>query len=297
MVQWAWEWPGICSKPGCVFKGFDISETALTLLNESGGTACNSVARTCEDVDALIIMVVNGSQARTVLFEQHGANSLAQGSVVLLCTTMSPADTRAIGNQLQQQGLLVIDAPVSGGQTGADAGTLSIMASGPDAAFVSAAPVLDAISKKVYRLGDAPGVGSTYKTVHQLGAGVHLAAMGELMAFGVRAGCDPHTLYDIVSNSAAQSWMFDDRVPYLLNNDYKPRSAVDIFVKDMNLVLETGEQVRMSLPLASAAQALFVAASNAGYGGLNDAAVVKVFEDSTGVDVAKGVTGLEDARD
>ncbi len=277
--------------------GFDISAEARRRFEEVGGNACTDVLDTCQNVDALFVMVVNAGQARDVLFEKGVAGALPEGAVVLMCPTMSPADAREIGNRLLEQNLLVIDSPVSGGQKGAEAGTLSIMASGTDAAFDKAEPILQAISKKVYRLGAEPGIGTTYKIVHQLGAGIHIAVLGELMAFGVRAGCDPNTLFDIVSNSAAQSWMFDDRGPDLLKGDHHPRSAVDIFVKDLGLVLEAGAEVRMPLPMASAAHQLFMAASSAGYGQLNDAAVVKVFEDLTGVDVAQGISGLENQAD
>ncbi len=278
-------------KAGIRVYGFDISEAARRSLLQIGGQSVSSAELAARDADILLLMVTNGQQVESILFEQGVADVLPAGAVVILCSTILPSQAGRIGAKLANKNLLVIDGPVSGGKTGADAGTLSIMASGPNTAFEKAALVLNAISKKVYRLGDRPGVASTYKVVHQLVAGVHLAVMGEVMAFGVRAGCDPKTLYNIISNSAGQSWIFGDRVPYLLNEDYAPRSAIDIFVKDLSLVLETGEDLRFPLPLAATAQQLFLAASSAGYGKLNDAAIVKVYEDLTGVNVAKGISG------
>jgi 3-hydroxyisobutyrate dehydrogenase-like beta-hydroxyacid dehydrogenase len=107
------------------------------------------------------------------------------------------------------------------------------MASGGEAAFDRARPVLDATAKKVWRLGAEPGLGSTVKVVHQLLAGVHIAAAAEAMALGIRAGVDPRGLYEVVTGAAGNSWMFENRMPHVLDGDDTPRSAVDIFVKDL----------------------------------------------------------------
>ncbi|WP_135078943.1 L-threonate dehydrogenase [Terasakiella sp. SH-1] len=281
-------------KAGHEVTGFDISDVARQALDEIGGTGVADAQDAAKNADLLVVMVVNASQARNVLFERGAADALPTGSIVLMCPTIEPEDARDIGHQLEEKGLRVLDSPVSGGKTGADSGGLSLMLSGTTETLEEARPVLDAISNKIYHVGEEVGLGSTYKVVHQLAAGAHLAIMGELMTFGVRAGCKAETLYEIVSNSAGSSWMFNDRVPYLLKNDYAPRSAIDIFVKDMSLVLKTGENVRMPLPMAAAAQQLFLAASGSGYGRLNDAAVVKVYEDLTGANVAENKSGRED---
>ena len=168
---------------------------------------------------------------------------------------------------------------------GAEGGRLTIMASGAPAAFAKAEPALAAMAGKVYRLGDEPGIGSTVKAVNQLLAGVHIAAAAEAMAFGVRAGADPRTLFEVISNSAGNSWMFGNRVPHMLDGDYTPRSAVDIFVKDLGLVLDAGRDLRFPLPLAAAAHQLFLMAAAAGLGREDDAAVVKVFERLAGISV------------
>src|SRR3546814_1987284 len=156
------------------------------------------------------------------------------------------------------------------------------MASGPDEAFDIAAGVLDAIGSKVYRLGDRHGVGSTVKTINQLLAGVHIAASAEAMALGIRAGVDPQTLYGVISNSAGASWMFNNRVPHILDGDYAPKSAVDNFVKDLGIVLETGKGLTFQLPLTATAHQQFLAASAGGLGRQDDSAVLKVFQKQIG---------------
>jgi 3-hydroxyisobutyrate dehydrogenase len=161
------------------------------------------------------------------------------------------------------------------------------MAAGAPEAFEKAGALLEAMGAKIYRLGDTPGQGTTVKVAHQLLAGVHIAAAAEAMAFGTKIGCDPQTLYDVVCNAAGNSWMFENRVPFMLDDDMTPVSAVEIFVKDLGLVLEAGKSERFGLPIASAAHQLFLEASGLGHGGDNDAAVVKVYEKLSGVSVKR----------
>ncbi|HYI85033.1 MAG TPA: NAD-binding protein, partial [Acetobacteraceae bacterium] len=167
---------------------------------------------------------------------------------------------------------------VSGGATGARAGAMTVMASGAEAAFARARPVLDAIAKKVWQLGEAPGLGSTVKVVHQLLAGVHIAVAAEAMALGIRAGVEPRALYDIVTSAAGNSWMFENRVPHILDADETPRSAVDIFVKDLGLVGDLAQSVAFPAPLAAQALQLFISARAQGHGAKDDAFVIRAYQ-------------------
>lgn len=263
---------------GYSLRGFDISSDALARFGTLGGTPCDSITSAAEYCDLLVLMVVNASQAEDVLFTQGAAKQMARNGVVMLCSTVSPTDARRLASKLAAYNLVLLDSPVSGGKVGAEAGTLTVMASGCEHAFTVAGGVLEAISKKVHNLGIDPGMASTYKVVHQLAAGVHLVTAAELIALGAKAGCDVDTLFEIVSTSAGNSWMFSDRVPHMLNDDFSPRSMVDIFVKDLDLVLQTGKELSAALPLSSAAHQMLVAASGMGFGKLDDSAVVKVYE-------------------
>jgi 3-hydroxyisobutyrate dehydrogenase len=137
----------------------------------------------------------------------------------------------------------------------------------------------------VYRLGAAHGIGSKIKIVNQLLAGVHIAAAAEAMALGLREGVDPEALYEVITHSAGNSWMFENRVPHILAGDFTPLSAVDIFVKDLGLVLDTARRSKFPLPLSAAAHQMFMTASSAGHGGEDDSAVIKVFP---GIDLPAG---------
>ena len=275
---------------GIALKGHDKSEASRDRFAEIGGRAVGSAAEAATGVNLLILMVVNSDQVRDVLFGDGGAAyAMTCGSTVMLCSTIAPADVRSLASEVGKYGLLLLDAPTSGGKVGAEAGTLTIMASGPDEAFGTAEPVLDSIASTVHRLGEEPGIGATYKVVHQLAAGVHLVAAAELMALGAKTGCDPRTLFEIVSTSAGRSWMFENRVPHMLDGDYEPRSMVDIFIKDLDLVLRTGKEVSVPLPLSAAAHQMLLAASSLGHGQLDDSAVVKAYEALTGTSIEAAI--------
>lgn len=266
--------------------GFDVRDAAVLELEEAGGHAASSPAALGQQVDVAIVLVATADQVRTVLFGEAGAAAaMHEGSVVVASATVPASFAVETGFLLSEHGVLMLDAPLSGGVVGAESGTLSLMASGPDEAFALAADVLNAIGSKVYRLGTRHGVGSTVKTINQLLAGVHIAASAEAMALGIRAGVDPRTLFEVISNSAGASWMFNNRVPHILDGDYAPKSAVDIFVKDLGIVLETGKGLTFPLPLTATAHQQFLAASAGGLGRQDDSAVIKVFQKLTGIDL------------
>jgi len=273
---------------GFAVRGFDVRAEALTRLTAAGGHAASSAAAAAAQADVLIVMVATSEQVDEVLFGADGAaGALRAGATVILSSTVPPDYARRLGQRLRQTGHELLDAPVSGGVAGAESGSLVIMASGSDRAFAAAEPALAAMSKQVYRLGDAPGAGSTMKMVNQLLAGVHIAAAAEAVALGARAGADPRVLFEVISKSAGASWMFVNRVPHMLAGDYTPLSALDIFVKDLGIVLEAGKTLRFPLPLAAAAHQMFLMGAAAGLGREDDAAVVKVFEKLTGIDVSQ----------
>jgi L-threonate 2-dehydrogenase len=268
----------------------DVRPEVVEAFVVEGGRAAATPAALAARVDAVITLVVNAEQTEQVLFAPDGAApALRKGSVVITSATVAPEYAAQLGERLARMGLLHIDAPVSGGAAKAAAGQLSIMASGSPDAFERCHPVLDAIAAKVYRLGDASGQGSKVKMVNQLLAGVHIAAAAEAMALCIKAGADPSVVYEVICNSAGSSWMFQNRVPHILAGDYRPLSAVNIFVKDLGIVLDSARKSTMPLPLTAAAHQMFVMAAAAGHGGEDDSAVVKIYP---GVDlpapVAKG---------
>jgi 3-hydroxyisobutyrate dehydrogenase len=221
------------------------------------------------------------------LFGQSGClETLRIGAVVIVHSTVSAEFNRKLGTKLASRGFLMLDAPVSGGVAAAREGRLSIMASGSAEAFQAAEPVLAAVAAKRFKVGDTPGMGSVVKTVNQLLAGSHIALAAEAIAFGAKAGVDTRVLYEVISNSAGNSWMFSNRVPHMLDDDYTPLSAVNIFVKDLGIVLDSAKEMGFPAPMAALAHQLFIMASASGHGRKDDAAVVKVYEALANVRVA-----------
>jgi 3-hydroxyisobutyrate dehydrogenase len=264
-------------------SGFDIAPAACEALRAAGGAIAADARGAAEGAAVLILMVATAAQADAVL--DQALPALPRGATVVLHATVPPAHAQALGARLADAGHPFLDAPVSGGQVGAEAGTLTIMASGPEAAFAAAAPVLEAYAGKLYRLGDRPGTGSSVKMINQLLCGVHIVAMAEALALAAKAGAEPRTVFEVVTNAAGRSWMLENRGPHVLDRDFSPRSAVEIFVKDLGIVLETGHALRFPLPLAAAAHQQFLAAAGMGLGREDDSAVVKVYEALAGIEV------------
>lgn len=280
-----------CLRAGLVTYGIDLNAEARNQLQQAGAAAVMADARPlAETLDAVLLLVVNAVQVRKILFGEHGlAAHLKPGTGIMISSTIAAEEAASLARELAALDLPMLDAPVSGGAIKAEAGEMTVMAAGADAAFDKLAPVLDAVAGKVYRVGSEPGQGSTVKIVHQLLAGVHIAVAAEAMALASRAGISLDLMYDVVTHAAGNSWMFENRMARVLTGDYQARSAVDIFVKDLTLVADTARELRFPLPLASTALNMFLAASNAGHGKEDDSAVIKIFDGIT-------LPGTEEAR-
>jgi len=272
-----------CLRAGLNTWGVDLNPAALENLRQAGARDAQPSASAFADLlDAVLLLVVNAQQVNAILFGEEGlAAKLRPGTVVMVSSTLSARDAQQIEQQLAQFQLLMLDAPVSGGAAKAASGEMTVMASGSEAAFTQLQSVLDAVAAKVYRVGSEIGLGSTVKIIHQLLAGVHIAVGAEAMALAARAGIPLETMYEVVTNAAGNSWMFENRMRHVVDGDYSPKSAVDIFVKDLNLVADTAKSLHFPLPLASTALNMFTEASNAGYGREDDSAVIKIFSGIT----------------
>ncbi|MEY4864533.1 MAG: 2-(hydroxymethyl)glutarate dehydrogenase [Pseudomonadota bacterium] len=261
---------------------FDVRPAAVEQFVREGGQACASLAELGAACDVIFSVVVNAAQTEAVLFGssdgQHGcAANMRPGSVFVMCSTVDPHFSIRMEQGLQARGLGYVDAPISGGAARAAAGQITMMTAGQDQAWDKAEPFMRAMAAKVYRLGSQAGAGSKVKIINQLLAGVNIAAAAEAMALGLREGLDAEALYEVITHSAGNSWMFENRMAHVLANDYTPLSAVDIFVKDLGLVLDVARASKFPLPLSSTAHQMFMQASTSGHGGEDDSAVIKIF--------------------
>jgi L-threonate 2-dehydrogenase len=268
-------------KGGHAVRGFDLNPAALAELADNGGIPCQKAAIAAEGADALLLMVVSADQAEQVLFADSAALALGHGKLVILMATCPPDRVKAIGAKLEGMGIDFLDAPVSGGVVGAEAGTLTIMAGGPKATFERARPVLARLGDKLRHVGLNIGDGAAMKTVNQLLCGVHIAAAAECLALAEKLGLDGKAVIEILSQSAAGSWMLSNRGPRMVMDDPPVTSAVDIFVKDLGIVLAAGEQAKLGLPLSALARQMFLQASGMGLGRADDSQVVEVYRRGT----------------
>jgi L-threonate 2-dehydrogenase len=269
--------------------GCDVTPQARSGFSALGGHIADTPRAAAQGADVVISVVVNAAQTDAVLFGKDGATSaMAPGAVILSCATMAPDAARDFEACAQALGLAYIDAPISGGAVRAAAGDMTIMASGAPAAFKKAHSVLDCIAAKVYELGDTAGTGAAFKIVNQLLAGVHIAAACEAITFARAMGLDIAKVYEVITASAGNSWMFENRVPHILDGDYAPRSAVDIFTKDLGIVTDIGRGLKFPTPVASMALQMFVMTAAAGMGRDDDASVARMLADLAGLDLPGG---------
>ncbi|MFN5179246.1 L-threonate dehydrogenase [Limnohabitans sp.] len=269
---------------------FDVRREAAEAFAKEGGVACANLAELGAACDVVISVVGHAAQTETVLFgsgaqDQGCAAHMKPGSVFVMCSTVDPNWSVALEARLQAMGLRYIDAPISGGAARAASGQITMMTAGQPEAYAMAEPFLNAMAAKVYRLGDQAGAGSQVKIINQLLAGVHIAAAAEAMALGLREGVNPEALYEVITHSAGNSWMFENRMAHVLAGDYTPLSAVDIFVKDLGIVLDVARASKFPLPLSSTAHQMFMQASTAGFAKEDDSAVIKIFP---GIELPKG---------
>lgn len=264
-------------RKGFTVVGFDVNPDALNWLASEGGQPARSLRTEVGNVDILLSFVVNDTQTEAVLFGLDGAvEALKPGALVVTCSTMPPNYVQILGQRLESRGFGLVDAPVTGGQVGAHAGTLTIMAAGKPADVNKAKPVLEAFGKRVYILGDEPGMGSQMKVINQLLCGVHLAAAGEALALAKRCKLPLDTSLEILNSGAASSWMLGDRGPRMVNESFDDiTSAVNIFVKDLSLVVDAARQSTFPAPIANAAYLSFLSTAAKGWGLLDDSAVFK----------------------
>jgi putative dehydrogenase len=263
---------------GHELAGFDLKPASMDALGEAGGRRAQSVADAARGADILVLMVVNAAQAQAVLIDGGALEAMPAAATVLLMATCPPGAVETLAATVGATGRTLLDCPVSGGVVGASAGSLTIMGSGPKAAFERARPVLETLGGKVFHVGERPGQGAMVKTVNQLLCGVHIAAMAEAFSLAGKAGIDRALLLDILSGSAASSWMLRDRGPRLLEEEPPVTSAVDIFVKDLGIVLDAGSASHAALPLAAAAHQMFLAASGLGHGATDDSQVIRAYD-------------------
>lgn len=265
----------VLGKGGVEVQTFDLAPDAADRVGEGVSlfpTAREAVAGT----DVVVVMVATGAQLDSVLFtpETGIAEVLPEGAVVLVMATVGPQAVEGAGTRLALQGVGVVDAPVSGGVARAGTGDLLVMVGGADSDIAKVQPLLDLMAAQAPVVGSLVGDGQRFKVVNQLLCGVHIAAAGEALALADSMGLDPQQCLEVLQGGAAASFMFGDRGPRMLEGESaEVRSAMDIFVKDMGLVTDAARAAQQPVPLASAAEQIYVRGRREGMGRRDDSSV------------------------
>ena len=269
---------GCVARAGHLVTAYDIAAGRAAALAADGIGPADSIAGAVRDADIVVVMVATPDQVGEVLFGPGGAaGTLAAGPVVMIMATVGPEAVAEAAARLGRGGIAVVNAPVSGGVQRAADGDLLIMVSGADDAVGRARPVLDALARSAPVVGPAPGDGQRMKLVNQLLCGVHIAAAAEALAFAESLGLAPGQCWRVLRDGAAASFMFEDRGVRMISGEFRdPRSALDIFVKDMGLVSAAAAHAGAAAPLTAAALRLYEEGHERGLGRLDDAALIEV---------------------
>jgi 3-hydroxyisobutyrate dehydrogenase len=271
------------AEAGFELKVFDVVAERARPLVELGAESAASPKEAAEGRETLVLMVANAAQASDVLFGEGGvAEALPEGAAVVVMSTIGPEAVHDLADALADRGLRTLDAPVSGGVARAEKGDLLIMAGGPQELFEELSPVLEAMGSSVVHCGPRVGDGQAVKLVNQLLCGVHIAAAAEALAYAEALGLEPRFVFETIRHGAANSFMLEDRGERMVEEEYvPPKSALDIFVKDMGLVSKAAEEQGFEAPLASAALGMYLAGRDAGLGAEDDSGVIRVFRHRT----------------
>jgi 3-hydroxyisobutyrate dehydrogenase-like beta-hydroxyacid dehydrogenase len=246
-----------------------------------GMAVTTSPAELAACVDVIAVVVVNAAQIADVLYGTPDCPGVVAGArlgqIVLLCSTIAPDDTTAFADKLAASGLVVLDAPISGGPARALTGEMSMMLAGPEASLQAIDTLLADLAKNRFHLGARVGDAARAKLVNNLLAGINLAAGAEALALGIRLGLEPQTIFDIVSASSGNSWIFQDRMARAVHDDFVPRAAVTVLTKDLGLAVALAASVQAQTPLGAVAHAKFQETVAGGWAALDDAAILKTY--------------------
>jgi len=273
---------------GFPLVAYDLQKEPLEKIKALGAEIGQNPKEIAERARITFIVVLNYMQVEQVVFSDMGLREgVTSGDVLVVMSTIAPTEVRSLARTLEEQGVKVLDAPISGGKEGAEAGTLTIMVGGEKAEFERCRNIFEAMGKNIYYLG-ALGSGVSLKLVNNLLVAVNGLAVAEAMVLGVKAGLDPEMILKAIPQSAGDSWMFRNRAYRMVERDFACRGELDILLKDLTFIMDMGRSLKIPLVLSAVAKEIFQMANCLGYGKEDDAAVVKALEKIAGVEVKKG---------
>lgn len=280
---------------GFEVTGFDVNTEAMQRLKGCGIELADSAAAAAVQTEIIFVVVFRAEQVEPLLFgDSTILDSVANGAVIVMNTTVSPDAARSMSTRLHELGFHYVDAPVTGGKKGADEASMTIIGAAPETVFKRVESAFAAISGRVYAVGHEAGAASTVKMINQMLCGIHVAASCEALAFATRAGANPKAVYEVITHGAGNSLAFETRAPNVFAGDFQPRGVIEIFTKDLGIVADVARNLNFPLPLMSSALQQYLATAARGYARDDDASVVKLYEELSGVSVAKAYDEGED---
>lgn len=272
-------------KAGYPVIGYSRTAAAVQELVADGAHAADSPRAVAEQADVVISIVTDTPDVRDVILGPSGVlTGLQPGKTVIDMSTISPTVTREIARAVEAKGSDLLDAPVSGGEGGAIAGTLSIMVGGKQDVFQACLPIFEAMGKNITHMG-ASGTGQLTKLCNQIAVAVTNLAMSEALVFGAKAGVNLKKMQQAISGGAAGSWQLSNLAPRVIERDFAPGFMVKLQQKDLRLVLQEAEHLQLALPATSLVHTLFQALETRGAGNEGTQALVKVLEGLAGIEV------------
>ncbi len=274
-------------KAGYSLFVFNRTREKMASLVENGAIPAESISDCTRQADVTITMLPDSADVKDVILSKNGVAEAARPhSTVIDMSSISPVVSQEIGRFLHRQKVDFLDAPVSGGEAGAIAGTLAIMVGGLETSFEKMKPILQTMGKSVKRVGEI-GAGNYAKLANQIIVALNIAAVGEAFVLAQKAGLDPETLYDAIRNGLAGSHVLDAKVPKVMERQFEPGFKLKLHQKDLKNVLETAHQIDVPLPLTALVQQMITALIAEGKGELDHGALVQFAEKVSGVTIQK----------
>lgn len=267
---------------------FDINTARIQELPlQQNVTVVSSPQEVARGVDTVVLMLPNTPHVEKVVFGADGlAHVMAPNSLLIDMSSISPMGTRKIAAQLEERGINYLDAPVSGGQTGAINGTLTYMVGGNKDIFDRALPLFNVVGKRIIYCGES-GAGQTVKVVNQLMSAVNMVGMAEAFTLGTKAGVDPEIMRDVIVAGSGRCWALEDRMPVILQGDFEPGFTIDLHTKDIKLALEMGDELKVPIYASNLVHEIFKTLQTRGKGTKDNSAVITLYEEMAGVEVRK----------
>jgi 3-hydroxyisobutyrate dehydrogenase len=274
---------------GYTIKVFDIVEAALNEFKSLGFETGESPGDVAEDADVVCMSLPNSKAVENVVLKENGVLSKARpGTIIVDLSSITPKAIRDIYKKVSQKGVELLDAPVSGGSAGAEAGTLTIMVGGKKEVLEKVEPLLKVIGKTIYHVGDI-GAGDTLKLVNNLLLGANMVAVAEALALGAKAGLNPKVMFEVISKSSGNSYALTAKYPkFISRGNFEPGFMVDLQYKDLQLAVDTAKELGMPLVMGNVAQQMYEIARAEGLSQKDISSVINLYEKWAGTAVREG---------